>query len=167
MKHIEQGHFCIICFANQRRFGQDGFQCSQSILIPTRLITRQSARIAAQAGQMQGNQIGKVCLCFGAHFFTPNFDFLGNQTHRAAFGSPSRTGICKMRYQGARPEQDDQADQIKAQIEENLKRVYQSALVEEVPDRFKLLLQQLKDKDAQNSGDAQNTGDAQNAGGQK
>jgi ribosomal protein L12E/L44/L45/RPP1/RPP2 len=66
-----------------------------------------------------------------------------------------------MRHQGARPEQDDQADQIKAQIEENLKRVYQSALVEEVPDRFKLLLQQLKDKDAQN------TGDAQNAGGQK
>ena len=44
---------------------------------------------------------------------------------------------------------DGQADQIKAQIEENLKRVYQSALVEEVPDRFKLLLQQLKEVEAQ------------------
>jgi hypothetical protein len=37
---------------------------------------------------------------------------------------------------------------IKTQIDENLKRVYQSALVQEVPDRFKLLLQQLKDKEA-------------------
>lgn len=50
---------------------------------------------------------------------------------------------------GSKPEQDGQADQIKAQIEENLKRVYQSALTEEVPDRFKQLLQQLKDKEAQ------------------
>ncbi|MFC3183002.1 NepR family anti-sigma factor [Cypionkella sinensis] len=53
-----------------------------------------------------------------------------------------------MRNHGSRPEQDGQSDQIKAQIEENLKRVYQSALVEEVPDRFKMLLQQLKEKDA-------------------
>lgn len=51
-----------------------------------------------------------------------------------------------MRNHGSRPEQDGQSDQIKAQIEENLKRVYQSALVEELPDRFKLLLQQLKEK---------------------
>jgi hypothetical protein len=50
---------------------------------------------------------------------------------------------------GAIPEQDGQADQIKAQIEENLKRVYQSALTEDVPDRFKLLLAQLKEKEAQ------------------
>ena len=49
-----------------------------------------------------------------------------------------------MNSQGSKPELDGQADQIKAQIEENLKRVYQSALTEEVPDRFKLLLQQLK-----------------------
>ena len=42
----------------------------------------------------------------------------------------------------------DGKDPIKAQIDENLKRVYQSALVEEVPDRFKLLLQQLKAKEA-------------------
>lgn len=54
-----------------------------------------------------------------------------------------------MHNQGPKPEQDGQADQIKAQIEENLKRVYQSALVEDVPDRFKLLLQQLKEKEAQ------------------
>lgn len=56
-----------------------------------------------------------------------------------------------MTNQGSKPELDGQSDQIKAQIEENLKRVYQSALVEEVPDRFKLLLQQLKEKDAQRS----------------
>lgn len=36
---------------------------------------------------------------------------------------------------------------IKAQIDENLKRVYQEVLTEEVPDRFKDLLAQLKAKE--------------------
>ncbi|WP_284323462.1 NepR family anti-sigma factor [Cypionkella aquatica] len=49
----------------------------------------------------------------------------------------------------AKAEVEGQSDQIKAQIEENLKRVYQSALVEEVPDRFKQLLDQLKVAEAQ------------------
>ncbi|WP_395540689.1 NepR family anti-sigma factor [Neotabrizicola sp. sgz301269] len=39
--------------------------------------------------------------------------------------------------------------EMKAQIDENLKRVYQDALSEEVPDRFKDLLAQLQAKDAQ------------------
>lgn len=33
---------------------------------------------------------------------------------------------------------------LKATIEENLRKVYQDALAEEVPDRFKQLLEQLK-----------------------
>lgn len=37
---------------------------------------------------------------------------------------------------------------IKAQIDENLKRVYQEALEEEVPDRFKELLDQLRKKES-------------------
>lgn len=36
---------------------------------------------------------------------------------------------------------------LKEQIDENLKRVYRDALEEAVPDRFNLLLQQLKDKE--------------------
>ncbi len=36
---------------------------------------------------------------------------------------------------------------LQKQIDENLKRVYQDALKEEVPDRFKLLLEQLKAKE--------------------
>jgi hypothetical protein len=36
---------------------------------------------------------------------------------------------------------------IKEQINENLKRVYEEALQEEVPDRFKDLLAQLKAKE--------------------
>ena len=36
---------------------------------------------------------------------------------------------------------------IKAQIDENLKKVYQAALEEEVPDRFKDLLARLAQKD--------------------
>lgn len=37
---------------------------------------------------------------------------------------------------------------IKTQIDENLKRVYQEALDEEVPDRFKQLLEQLREKES-------------------
>lgn len=36
---------------------------------------------------------------------------------------------------------------LKAQIDENLKRVYQEIVEEEVPDRFKDLLEQLRKKD--------------------
>ena len=53
-----------------------------------------------------------------------------------------------MHDQGSKIAMPDGKNPIKAQIDENLKRVYQSARVEEVPDRFKLLLQQLKDKEA-------------------
>ena len=37
--------------------------------------------------------------------------------------------------------------QMKAQIDENLKRVYQAALSEDVPDRFRDLLAQLQAQD--------------------
>jgi hypothetical protein len=37
---------------------------------------------------------------------------------------------------------------IRAQIDENLKRVYTSAMNEELPDRFRDLLEQLKAKDS-------------------
>ncbi|MDB5660771.1 MAG: hypothetical protein JWS10_3386 [Cypionkella sp.] len=53
-----------------------------------------------------------------------------------------------MQNQGSKAELDAQANQIKTQIEENLKRVYEAVLVEEVPDRFKQLLQQLKANEA-------------------
>ena len=36
---------------------------------------------------------------------------------------------------------------IRAQIDENLRRVYASALNEDLPDRFRDLLAQLKEKD--------------------
>ncbi len=42
-------------------------------------------------------------------------------------------------------------DPIKAQIDENLKRVYQSALVQEVPDKFMNLLAQLREKEKEQS----------------
>ena len=41
---------------------------------------------------------------------------------------------------------------IKVQIDENLKRIYDDVLHEEVPDRFKALLQQLRDKTDQKAG---------------
>ncbi|MCB1338211.1 MAG: transcriptional regulator [Maritimibacter sp.] len=36
---------------------------------------------------------------------------------------------------------------LQAQIDENLKRVYQEALDERLPDRFQELLEQLRDKE--------------------
>jgi hypothetical protein len=41
---------------------------------------------------------------------------------------------------------------LKHLIDQNLKRVYQDALQEEVPDRFKQLLEQLRQKDAETGG---------------
>jgi hypothetical protein len=38
---------------------------------------------------------------------------------------------------------------IEKQIDENLRRVYQQAAAEEVPDKLLRLLQQLKEQDAQ------------------
>ncbi|MCU0898987.1 MAG: transcriptional regulator [Cypionkella sp.] len=42
---------------------------------------------------------------------------------------------------------DNQKSSLRKDIDENLKRVYEDALKEEVPDRFKLLLEQLKAKE--------------------
>ncbi|QYK41443.1 MAG: hypothetical protein KF887_19110 [Paracoccaceae bacterium] len=39
------------------------------------------------------------------------------------------------------------ATPLAREIDENLKRVYQAALSEEVPDRFRLLLAQLREKE--------------------
>ena len=44
--------------------------------------------------------------------------------------------------------QEKNSSGLKGQIDENLKRVYQEALEEEVPDRFKELLEQLRKKEA-------------------
>ena len=44
--------------------------------------------------------------------------------------------------------QDKDAPRLKAQIDENLKRVYEQALEQEVPERFKALLAQLREKEA-------------------
>ena len=41
---------------------------------------------------------------------------------------------------------------IRAQIDENLKRVYTATLNEELPDRFRDLLAQLKGKDGSGTG---------------
>ena len=47
---------------------------------------------------------------------------------------------------------------LKATIEENLRKVYQEVLGEEVPDRFKLLLEQLRQQSATPSGDPSGSG---------
>ncbi len=42
---------------------------------------------------------------------------------------------------------DPTKSRLKEQIDENLRRAYEDALKEQVPDRFKQLLEQLKDKE--------------------
>jgi hemerythrin-like domain-containing protein len=48
--------------------------------------------------------------------------------------------------------QDNSKSRVKAQIDENLRRVYEDALNEEVPDRFKQLLEQLRQKGSSETG---------------
>ncbi len=42
---------------------------------------------------------------------------------------------------------DSENDNVRRQIDENLRRVYQEKVEEELPDRFKQLLQQLKQQE--------------------
>jgi len=42
---------------------------------------------------------------------------------------------------------DSEYDNVRRQIDENLKRVYREKVEEDLPDRFKLLLEQLKLQD--------------------
>lgn len=44
--------------------------------------------------------------------------------------------------------QGGDAAKLQAQIDENLKRAYQEALEEHIPDRFKELLEQLRQKES-------------------
>ncbi|MBC56031.1 MAG: regulator [Confluentimicrobium sp.] len=45
---------------------------------------------------------------------------------------------------------ENNKSRLEEQIDENLRRVYQQKLEEDVPDRFKELLDQLKEQDSQN-----------------
>ncbi|WP_328803206.1 NepR family anti-sigma factor [Oceanomicrobium pacificus] len=51
--------------------------------------------------------------------------------------------------------QDEKQERARIQIDENLKRVYQEAVEEALPDRFHDLLEKLKAQDAQKQGNAQ------------
>lgn len=48
--------------------------------------------------------------------------------------------------------QDKGKDAVRQQIDANLRRVYEDALKEEVPDRFKQLLEQLRRKEQEKGG---------------
>ncbi|MDY6858659.1 MAG: NepR family anti-sigma factor [Pseudomonadota bacterium] len=45
---------------------------------------------------------------------------------------------------------ENNKSRLEEQIDENLRRVYQQKLEEDVPDRFKELLDQLKEQDSHN-----------------
>nr|WP_241427726.1 NepR family anti-sigma factor [Fertoeibacter niger] len=72
--------------------------------------------------------------------------FFGNQTLGIAFGSTEDTKIGKQML-GQMAQERDKAG-LQQQIDENLKRVYDEALEQQVPDRFAQLLAQLREKDA-------------------
>ncbi len=74
--------------------------------------------------------------------------FHGNQTHRTVFGSHvyCETSAGPAERNINMPDSEPKA-KLRQQIDQNLKRVYQEALEEDVPDRFKDLLLKLRDKD--------------------
>ncbi|KGM50400.1 NepR family anti-sigma factor [Pseudooceanicola atlanticus] len=43
---------------------------------------------------------------------------------------------------------DSENDNVRRQIDENLKRVFQEKVEEDLPDRFKMLIEQLKQQDS-------------------
>lgn len=45
------------------------------------------------------------------------------------------------------PSEDDRTAALRSQIDENLRRIYRTALEDAVPERFTRLLQQLRDAD--------------------
>lgn len=57
-------------------------------------------------------------------------------------------------YPGQQMTKDDKSDKIREQIDANLKRVFQESASEELPDRFKDLLSQLKNSDTSGGGGA-------------
>ncbi len=71
--------------------------------------------------------------------------YSGNQTPRQTFGS--RVNGCGQRKVHELMAKDTDRSKLKQQIDENLKRVYDDALADAVPDRFKQLLDQLRKQD--------------------
>jgi len=78
-------------------------------------------------------------------FFSPIATFLGTERATSALGShrlqkifPGKNGAMK---------HSNEAAKLQALIDENLKKVYQEALDEKIPDKFKDLLEQLRKKD--------------------
>lgn len=65
----------------------------------------------------------------------------------------SQVGSGKLEEMSKEKNEDSPSRQaIRAQIDENLKRVYTTALNEELPDRFRELLEQLKSKEGGKGG---------------
>ncbi|WP_371588149.1 NepR family anti-sigma factor [Pseudoruegeria sp. SK021] len=64
----------------------------------------------------------------------------------AAFGSVRKRRIGYFMW--ADMDHNEDTSGLKSQIDENLKRVYREALEEDVPDRFKDLLEQLRKKES-------------------
>jgi hypothetical protein len=81
-------------------------------------------------------------------------NILGTKRGGGAFGSRGKPKFMCVQIstnarkeKGHMPEQDPKA-RLRQQIDDNLKRVYQEAVAEDVPDRFKQLLAQLRAKDS-------------------
>ncbi|WP_366872831.1 NepR family anti-sigma factor [uncultured Roseobacter sp.] len=77
----------------------------------------------------------------------PFFDFCRNQTPRPVFGSEQVTAFLRLLRIGSNMAQSGAQQKRESVIDENLKRVYEEALEEAVPDRFKDLLAALKEQE--------------------
>ena len=72
--------------------------------------------------------------------------FSGTEHLSGPFGSGRTLHLDRMNFMTKKVEMSDEPDNtsIRTQIDENLKKVYQEALKEDLPDRFKDLLSKLK-----------------------
>jgi len=86
---------------------------------------------------------------------------LWNQTWNGAFGSElcrKKRCIVEVGTRQRQPLQDlnmnrnEQDTNLEAQIDDNLRKVYQKTLEEQVPDRLTSLLQKLREQDTKHGG---------------
>ena len=153
MKCPEQGHLGVTQARKFGTAGDDRLKCRGRVAITAGLTAGQGPCVAAQIRQMTADarrHVVRFVVGVGRfHRKGPLPGFFSSEPN--ALGM--RLVPCKLAgletnvWQPMAQKND--AQKLRAQIDENLKRVYDEALETEVPDRFKLLLEELRKKAAQ------------------
>ena len=151
MKGVKQPDARVFGDGNHRCIFKQGFQRRSREPITAFLASSQCARIAAQKGQQLADGRCDVDFLGLRHLFPlwcrmiNNIVFLGTKRQRARLvpRKESNRMVGQQDMMRNMAENDPKAN-LREQINENLKRVYEDVVNQEVPDRFKELLDKLR-----------------------